>query len=402
MSDDLLLRLLQAGLLEALGDDDQRRERAEAAAVATGEWLGLEGRPHLASAVVLAIDESSEPAGPAFDHAEEHLLDEWPALRNVFPEGPGELLRAIVLQGVDKAVAADPDLAAAAWYITRTVRGMSISAGRWVPVVDDFIIGIDCAVRERLVKEWAPAMPESKLVMPKTAADDAELPEAGSTEKLHAALEEYKDDLSSYHNYVAAALGEHVPPILDELVAAVDAVRAGSSTGGSMKDFSAALGRDLRALLAQQAQIVEASRLREALLWWRLAGRSDLLGVRYRQVEDPAMRALAAAGDLHQLCPAVAPEAVEDLLADVVSESEPLDVQLSFDGLAEAWMKLSSSLELTHSAGPLIGALSLGEQGALPQAMVRDLAPVEAAVVAFRDLQATRLTSVVPDIVSSS
>ena len=336
MSDDLLLRLLQAGLLEALGDDDQRRERAEAAAVATGEWLALAGRPCFPSAVVLAIDESGEPEGPAFAHAEERLLHEWPTLRNVFPEGPSELLRAIVLQGVDKAVTADPDLAAAAWYITRTMRDMSISAGRWAKVVDDVIGDIDRAVRERLVKEWALTIAESKLVMPKTAADDVEPPEVLSTKQLHEALDPYKPNLSGNYQHVSGALGEHVPPILDELVAAANAVRAGS----------AAWGRDLRALLARQASLVEASRLREALLWWRLAGRSELLGVRYRQVEDPATCALAAAGDLHRLCPAVTPEAVEHLLADVVSDSGPVDVPLSFDGLAEAWMELSSSLEL--------------------------------------------------------
>ena len=344
MSNDLVLRLLQAGLLEALGDDDLRRKRAEAAAVKTGEWLGLAGRPHLASAVMLTIDESGEPRGTAFDHAEECLLHEWPTLRNAFPERPNELLRAIVLQGVDRAVAADPDLAAAAWYVTRTVREMSISAGRWTPVVEGVIGEIDSAVYERMMKEWAPAMPQSKLVMPTTVADDP---------------------------------------------------------GEAMKTFAAALGRDLRALLAQQAQVIEASRLRERLLWWRLAGQSELLGERYGQVEDPATRALAAAGDLHRLCPAVAPEAVEHLLADVVSGSEPIDVHLSFDALAAAWTKLSSSLGLAHSAGPLARALSLGEHGALPSAMRRDLSPVEVAVVAFRDLQTTRLTSLVPDIESS-
>ena len=344
MSDDLVLRLLQAGLLEALGDDDLRRERADASAAATGEWFGLAGRPHLASAVILAIDESGEPTGAAFDYADACLLHEWPTLRNVFPERPSELLRAIVLQGVDRAAAADPELAAATWYVTRTVREMSISAGRWTPVVEDVIGEIDSAVHERLMKEWAPAMPQSKLVMPPIAADDP---------------------------------------------------------GEAMKTFAAALGRDLRALLAQQAQLIEASRLRETLLWWRLAGQSELLGERYGQVEDPATRALAAAGDLHRLCPAVAPEAVEHLLADVVSGSEPIDVQISFDALAAAWTKLSSSLGLAHSAGPLVSALSLGDQSALPSAMRRDLSPVEAAVVAFRDLQTTRLTSLVPDIESS-
>ncbi len=351
--------------------------------MATGEWLALDGRPNLPSAVVLAIDEESKPGGPAYDHAEESLLNEWPALRNAYPEGPSELLRAIILQGVDKAVAADPDLAAAAWYITRTLRDMSISAGRWAQVVDDMIGQIDRAVRERLVRKWAPTSAASKLVIPE-AADDADLPEVVSTEQLYASLEPYKSDFSGYSQHVSGALAEHVPPILDELVAA------------------AGLRTDLRAWLAQQASLVEASRLREALLWWRLASRSELLGVRYREVDDPATRALAAAGDLHRLCPVVTPEAVEHLLADVVSDSGPLDVLLSFDGLAEAWIELSGSLGLGHSAGPLIGALSLGEKGALPPAMAGDLTPMVAAVVAFRDLQAIRLTSVVSDTELSS
>lgn len=344
MSDNLILRLLQAGLLQAIGDDDQRRERAEAAAAATGEWLGLEGRPHLASAILLAIDESGEPTGTTLDHAEQCLLQEWPTLRNAFPERPNELLRAIVLQGVDRAVGADPELAAAAWYVTRTVREMSVSAGRWTPVIEDAISEINSAVNERLAKEWVPTMPQSKLVMPAIAPDD---------------------------------------PV------------------EAMRTFAAALGRDLRALLDQQAQLIEASRLREMLLWWRLAGQSQLLGARYGEVEDPATRALAAAGDLHQLCPVVAPESVEHLLADIVSGSEPIDVQLSFGSLAAAWKQLSARLGLDHCAGPLVGALSLGEEGSLPSAMRRDLSPVEVAVVAFRDLQTTRLTSSASETESS-
>ena len=340
MRDNLILELLRAGLLESLADDDLRRERAEAAAAATGEWLRQEGRPQFASAVILAIDEDGEPTGAAFDHAAHCLLREWPNLRNVFSEGPHELLRAIVLQGVDRAAAADPELAAAAWYVTRTVREMPISAGRWAAVVKTFIDETGNAVNGRLTKEWAPAMPQPELRMPAIAGDD---------------------------------------PF------------------EAMNTFKAALGKDLRKLLAQQARLIDAAHLREKLLWWRLAGRSELLGERYGEVEDPATRVLAAACDLHQLCPAVAPEAVEHLLADVVSGAEAIDAQLSFDALATAWSRLASMLGLAHSAGPLVSALSVGKQAELPSAMRRDLSPVEAAVVTFRDLQTTRLTSIAPD-----
>lgn len=382
MSDNLLLKLLQAGLLEALGDDDKRQRRAEAAAVAMGEWLALAGRPFFPSAVVHAIDEAGEPRGPVFEHAEKSLLHEWPALRNAYPESPSELFRAIVLQGVDNAVASDPDLAAAAWYVTGTVRDMSMSAGRWVRVVDDMVGDIDRVVRERLVKEWMPTLDESKMSMAETATGDGEFRKVEFIEGLRADLKPYESNLEGHYQQVSAVLARHVPAILD--------------------GFVSALGTDLHALLAQQTKIVEASRLRGMLLWWRFTGRSDLLGMRYRHVEDPAKRALAAAADLHRLCPAVTPEAVEDLLADIVSDSDPPDVSLSFDGLAGAWTELNSSLGLDRVAGPLLGALSLGDQGALPPAMVRNLNPAETAVVAFRDLQATRLTSAVADIESSS
>ena len=384
MQSSLLLGLLKRGLLTEVEDDEERLKHSKNAAATTGEWLVRDGRPHLSAALILAIDEDSDQRGLVFDYAKECLVEEWPVLRNVYPEGPNELIRAIVLQGVNDAVDADPDLAAAAWYVTRTVSDMQISAGRWDAVVADAVNNINRSVRERLAKEWGPTSPDTRPALPNPEVDDIESLEKISTEALHEDLEPYKSDLEECSVQVAEVLGQHVPSILDALVAAID--RNG----------------DFRALLVQQARIVEASRLREVLLWWRLAGWSELLRERYKQVEDSAECVLAAACDIHRLCPAVAPETVEHLLADVVSDCVQSDAQISFDELAEAWKKLSSSLGLAGATGPLIGALDSGEQEALPPTMKRDLTPVEAAVVAFRDFQTTRLTAAVPDAESSS
>ena len=381
MANDLLLDLLKAGLLESLGDDDQRRERAEAAAAATGEWLRAAGRPHFGEAVIWAIDETSEPVGPVFDCVENQLIEAWPTLRNVYPESPNELLRAITMQGVVSAQEGEPDLEAAAWYLTRTVGDLGVSAGRWTDVVEGLTERIAKSVSNRVREKWAPTISETKLVMPKIEVEAASV--SASTDALREALEPYADNLEGYHPQVSVALGAHVPDVLDDLVASVETIFAGIGKTGGMKSFSTSLGRDLRALLGQQAAMVEAMRLRETLLWWRLGAHSDLLGERYRNIEDPVECAVAAATDLHLMCPALAPEAVEHLLADVVSEATQSTTDHSPEEVAKRWSIVSQQAELEQANGVVIGPRAIAKSYSLGTTAV--------AVNIFRDLQAARL-----------
>lgn len=394
MSNDLLLRLLQAGLLEALGDDDRRRERAETAAVTTAAWLQAEGRPHFAASAVIAIDEASNPTGPAFERAEAALLEEWTTLRNVFPEGPIELIRAILFQAFDIAAAADADLEVAGWYVTRSCRTMAVSAGRWAPVVDDVIQGIEDRIRKRLVAAWAPSLPTGKLVMPRVEGPKFESTELTSTDELNAELEPLSANLQQQYQRVSVALGRHVPLILDDLVFAVGALQSSLAAGSSeqMKAFATVLGKDIRALLAKQARIVESSRLRETLLWWRLAARSSLFDQRYSDIENPSTCALAAAIDLHQISPSLSPEAVEHLLADVVANATHGHSEVLFGDLAASWKVVSKRLALTHLTGAMLPALEAADEGLMPTATRGKLNTIDAAVIAFGDLQVTRLT----------
>lgn len=383
MANDLLLDLLKAGLLESLGDDDQRRERAEAAAAATGEWLRAAGRPHFGEAVIWAIDETSESVGPVFDYVENQLIEAWPTLRNVYPESPNELLRAITMQGVVSAQEGEPDLEAAAWYLTRTVGDLGVSAGRWTDVVDGLTEQIAQSVGDRVLEKWAPTISDTKLVMPKIEVEEASV--STSTDALREALEPYAGNLEGHHPQVSAALGAHVPDVLDDLVASVETILAGIGKTGGMKSFSTTLGRDLRALLGQQAAMVEAMRLRETLLWWRLGARSDLLGERYRNIEDPVECAVAAATDLHLMCPALAPEAVEHLLADVVSEATHSTTDHSPEEVAKRWSIVSQQAELEQANGVVIGPRAIAKSNSLGTTAV--------AVNIFRDLQAARLVA---------
>ena len=404
MSDDLLLKLLQAGLLEALGDDDQRRVRAAAAAGNVAAWLQEEGRPHLPAAFLGAIDEDSSE-GAALDYANEQLVNEWPTVRNVFAEQPTDLLRAIVLQGVVDAIGEDSELLRAVWYLLRSASEMGISSGRWVPVVEDLAANVNRQVSDDLQELWAASAPFPTLKMPAVPVSETGSLAVPSTSELHNALEPYVANLAGSHNLVSAQLGEHVPALLDEIIAVLEVLLEGSagSDAAALKKFATSLGSDLRELVQAHWRVAESVRLREQLLWWRLASHSHLLNRRYDEIESPALCGVVAATDLHHLSPSAAPIAVEHLLADVVATATAPDTTVSLTELADAWAELDSgALQSSQSGSVLIDAIRMHSEVGLPSAFPKQLGATQASVLVFRDLQAARLVDTDPPEQSGS
>lgn len=392
----LLLNLLKAGLLGELGDDDQRRERAETAVQGVTEWLMGDGRPRLAAALLRSIDESTAPLDdPVLSYADKCLVDAWPAVRNVFPERPTELLRAIVLQAAVSAAARDDDLEAVTWYVFRTVGALGVPVGRWEAVLGAEASRIDAAVSNRLDLTWLPSADIGELRMPTTtAAGPIKAPRKGS-EVLKQALEPYKDNLEGYYQQVSAALGQHVPPALAGLEAAITAMVSGSPSGGELKAFAEKLGVVLRAQLKAQWAVVEASRLRETLLWWRLAAHSDVLGKRYADVSDPALCAIAAAMDMRQLSPRVAPIAVEHLLGEAMATNGGTEPSITIADLTTAWKRLGQEHDVdVNGYGLLVSAIAAGSDEVSILAVPEALTPAGAATLVFRDLQVIGLLSV--------
>lgn len=344
MANEVLSGLLRAGLLHDLEDDDQRRNRVEAAAVHVGAWLVADGRPNFPTAFLRSLDESSSRNDdPAVRYADERLLDEWPSYRNVFPQVPTDLLRAIVLQAIANAVVSAPELEFAVWYLLRTARDLEVSVGRWDAVLAETCSQIDLSVTAQLGGHWLPSPDAAKLRMPP-------IKEA--------------DQVSDHHE--------------------------------ELKSFARDLGVELRRQLDAQRSLSQAARLREALMWWSLSGYSDLLQCHYADVDDPADRAIAAAVDVRAIVPEAAPVAVEHLIARVVASAQTEATPITFDELASSWQRVAPRIgpnaELgVENAGLVVSALSRSDRTRSALAVPQALAPSSVAAMVFRDLQVLRL-----------
>ena len=343
MTNRLLLNLLRAGLLGDLGDDEQRRGYVEAAARDMTEWLAGEGRPKFAAALLCSLDESAAAIDdPVLGCAYGCLLDAWPSVPNAFAKHPTELLRAVALQAAVSAAARDQDLEAAAWYVLRTVSALGLSVGRWEEVVRDEASRIDETVSDRLNRMWLPSPDTRKLRMPPTADSDD-----------------------------------------------------GSQDGSELSAFAEKLGVALRAQVQSQWAVVEASRLRETLLWWHLAAYSDVLGARYADIDDPALCAIAAAVDIRRLVPRAAPVAVEHLLGAAMASNSGTAPSITTANLASAWERIEPECDVSVDGyGLVVSSIAAGDPDVSALTVPEGLTPADAATLMFRDLQIVGLLAV--------
>jgi hypothetical protein len=156
-----------------------------------------------------------------------------------------------------------------------------------------------------------------------------------------------------------------------------------------LKAALTALGSRLREAFALHERGLQAVRLRGELLWWHQSRYSPSLKSGYDELGESAHVAVAAAVDLHEIVPTVAPVAAEHVLSQLVRASSPTDTLLNFSDLANYSSRLTV---LTREVSPdsLLTAVSAGRFGSVAPALVTDggLKPERAAVLLFRDLQA--------------
>ena len=382
--DDTIGKLLRAGLLVNLGEDQERADRLRAASKHLRDGFLSDTRADIPSALLAAVDEDGPSDVPVLKAARAAIVDQWEMFENTYvQQDPSSILRAVTLDAVVAATGADPQVEAAVWYTLRDVAQV-VSAGRWAEPITGFLNDLDAKVSQRIKETWEPIAPGSSLRMPSVSA-------AGKTEPVKVAgFEEFLTAIDQYG--IDHAVRENLPNLLENLSKAVTQQTDAAETE-RLKSVVHTLGERLRDVLAAHETLLMAVARRDTLLWWRLGGRSNRLGARYREAQDPATAVVAAAFDLYDHASDVAPEAVEHLLIDVIYEAELSDEQVTIDAMAAASDQLQLTAPIDASPPILVADVVVGglDSGGLVCALQGPMPASAAATTLFRGLQIRRL-----------
>ena len=324
--DDTIGKLLRAGLLVSLGDDHERAGRLRDASKNLRDGFLRDTRADIPSALLAAVDEDGPSDVPVLKATRVAIVDQWEMFENAYPQqDPSSILRAVTLDAVVAATEADSQIEEAVWYTLRDVAQM-VSAGRWAEPITGIFNDLDTKVSQRIEEAWAPIARGSSLRMPPVSSSRMKPVRYAGIKEFMSVIEEHGVD---------HAVRENFPNLLENLSKAI-AQHADAAETERLRSVVSTLGERLREVLAAHESLLMATALRDTLLWWRLGGRSNRLRTRYQEAPDTATAVVAAAFDLHDLVPDVAPEAVEDLLIDVLHEARLSEEQVSIDAMTEA------------------------------------------------------------------
>ena len=385
--DDIIGQLLRAGLLANLGEDQERADRLRDASKHLRDGFLSDARADIPSALLAAVNEDGPSDVSVLRMARTAIADKWEMFENAYvQQDASSILRAVTLDAVVAATEADPQVAAAVWYTLRDVAQV-VSAGRWARPVTGIRNALDTRVSQRINETWAPTARGSSLRMPS-------VPAAGKTEPMKVAgLAKFRTAIEQ--DGIEQAVSENLSDLLESLLKAVTQHTQGADAAETerLKNVVQTLGERLRDVLVVHESLLTAVARRDTLLWWRLGGRSNRLGTRYREAPDTATAVVAAAFDLHDRVSDVAPEAVEHLLIDVLDEAGFSEEQVTIVAMAAACRQLQLTTPINASPPLLVVDVVVG--GRDPSGLVRALQgpmPAPAAATAlFRDLQIRRL-----------
>lgn len=393
---DAIGRALRTGLLQDIGDDEERLQHLRSAASGVAGIVGEQPRllPHV---LLTALDQNSDAPSTALQMAEASLLDVWEMFPNAFPSTPFEILRIVLLHAVNEASASDTRLAAAAWYQLRT--GVELlDVGTWDTIAAEMLSALMQELEETLDSEWLPDPQLPAVIMPSVKASGftATALTALSTEHIKtevvAKFAEPQPTQAGMHTAIPELLSELVKSVSDDLTSL--STKSQTNLGTTVTE----IGKTLRAALDAQGHVVAATARRTNLLWWRTTLWSPGRGRAYRDLDNPAEVAVQAAADLHEQSPYVAPLVLEHLLTEVVvaalSNDEPL---VPLKALAEAAAELPTVPDVeTAGTRPLLEVArhQLKEGSAPPgtaESFLEERPASAASVLVFRELQTARL-----------
>lgn len=383
---DVIGDLLRAGLLTQIGDNEDRVTMVRSASTSLAERFGSDLRRLVPDALVAGVDETTAVRSEAMKLADESLLAEWATCRNVFPEPPAEILRAMLVGAVATAAERDSGVLAAGWYSLRSAVEL-LPASRWAEPLSTVAATWDDIVWDSIAEAWSPVSASSKIRMPTVAKFEDDRIGVNSAARDQAQAFVVAGNYNQFASNMNASYVDHV----DELLSASErlAATAHKRSLDALRTFASELGTKLRDALAMHERSIDSMRLRSDLIWWHQTGFSPSKRIGYSTL-GTADAPLVAAIDLHELMPPVAPLAAEHLLSELVSQATG-NPELTLDELSAAD---SARLlpEVDASTPPLLLGAVVDRHKTPLLARDKKVTAGRFAVLLFRELQAVRLT----------
>lgn len=433
--DNLLDKFLSAGLLHEIGDDDQKLNFLSLAAKDLSGKL-QKNKIDAVRFTLSGLDPEISLDDPSLGEAEAALTKHWKTLRHKFQDPPRQLLRAILLDAVNRRCD-NNTTASMVWLTGASVFPHLNVSHNERQLLTEFLISLRDKTEETAMQKWE-LLDDSSISIsdqlpftldqivpgksPIKYLEENLLKAAGTQDKTGAALENANPYYANAVTYQWTA--EFATRASKTIAAVIDSVNAKTVEGVQEKlgEFKSNYEENIAALFESLQTVIEgiasgrtAEAMRGELLWWRQTLYSRTLKTSYRGL-DAAQAAFAMAFDLHRAVAAFHPASVEFLLREafynVIGEkagekftiatlTENLaasdDTKFRRESLDSFYKNWSGQFPLTalikmkfenaqESAGEI-------EKQTIGRLFETEIAGDEFAIWIFRDLQAHRLAT---------
>ncbi|UAN37140.1 GTPase-associated system all-helical protein GASH [Enterobacter asburiae] len=425
MTIDVLIRFLNAGLLDVKGDD-AKLEKLQTTAVDLS--AALKKTPSKSAAFALiAFDPSSPVSDPVIQEAVEALQNRWATYINTFSDTPVTVIRALLLDALFKASSEDDHIGIAFTSYARNALPF-MEAVNESKIWGDVITKIENQVNLRAEAEWTTpdsiSVSEIDYVAPtaiEIRSTEVNLDKEELEVKLFAAAapnnaagqptqgnQYLPNSNQNWINYFVPHMSNAIYGALEEVLEGARIAPVDLSV--PLKELANAVSTHVDKTLQAVSGATAGLQRRTNLIWWKETLYSPSIQRTYRDM-SPSIAAALMAFDLHRQIPIFSPASVAAFLHETVLSlpdietqvRQPIRVLLEEALQAEELVPLRdlSALLLPEPTGrgPLLGILGHGFGRHIDDDQFRNLVGIPAgleltilqwATWIFRELQAAR------------
>ncbi len=328
MSEDVLLRFLSNGLIDVGGDDAKLDKLRATASDLAGELMTTPAKA--ASFALVAFDPQAPAADPVVKEAVEALRKRWATYMNTFSGTPVAVVRAMLLDALDQAAAADDRIGVA--FVTSARNALPfMEVGEEKTIWADVIGKIEGSLDVRAEREWA--TPGSIVVPPMSfqasATQSAKLEPIKAKRDAFAAKIQAaagpapstggnqnwpKQDqpwVTEFGKWMAEAVADFVEVVVSQTKV------SGTDVTEPLRELSKAVTTYAEGTLRVVSSATAGLQRRTNLIWWKQALYSPSARTGYRDLAPEAAAALMAL-DLHRQVPTFSPASVSAFLYEAV------------------------------------------------------------------------------------